>query len=173
LSGGNWGADWVAEDAYTPAVYDLYISWSKLLCQSAAAKVEIVFGAVNRKMLEREIEHRHKCITLWADPLTKLHIQYQDISKVRIARLILFVHHPEHFFYNWKLRFSIEIDTALTTATKFTSLDLECSYFENRVRYYTSIRFDCQLTLSSRNLQPIAFPLCQLMVEAPGRSLPT
>jgi hypothetical protein len=138
-SGGNRGADWVAKNADTPKVYDLHVSWSKLLRQSAAAKVEVVFGAANRKIAEKEIEHRHECITLWTSPPTKLHIEYQDISKTRIARLIIFVHHPKHFFYNWKLRFSIDMDTALTVPAKLAGLDLECSYFETRVRYYTSV----------------------------------
>jgi len=139
-SGGNRGADWVAEDAYTPKVYDLHLSWSNLLRKSAVAKVEIVFGAANRKLLEKEIEHRHECLTLWTTPPIKLHVEYQDRTIAKITRLIIFVHHPEHFFYNWKLKYSIEMDTALTVAAKLAGLNLECTFFQDRIQYYTSIR---------------------------------
>src|SRR5437016_1747218 len=44
-------------------------------------------------------------------PIT-LHIEYQAKSKSNILRLIISVYHPEHFFYNWKLKYSIKMDMA-------------------------------------------------------------
>jgi hypothetical protein len=49
----------VTKDAYTPKIYGMHLSWSNKLRNAAAAKVEIVIGGENRKLIEEQIEGRH------------------------------------------------------------------------------------------------------------------
>jgi hypothetical protein len=78
-------------------------------------------------------------------PPTTIYIEYLNETKSAINRLLLFVRHPEHFYYNWKLKYSLKIDQALTVAAQLVALDLTYTFFETRVRYYTTTRMTHEL----------------------------
>jgi hypothetical protein len=66
----------VSKEAYTTEIYDTHLSWSNKLRDIAAAKVELVFGGENRKLIEREIKDRYETLTLWTTP------SHHDIYRV-------------------------------------------------------------------------------------------
>jgi hypothetical protein len=61
-----------------------------------AAKVEIVFGKVNKDNMQHYMASFIEEIELWDENHTILHIEYANPLKTTIRRLLLFVHHPEH-----------------------------------------------------------------------------
>jgi hypothetical protein len=76
VAGENRGSDWSAKEAYTTEIYDTHLSWSSKLRDIAAAKVELIFGGENRKLIEREIKDRYETLTLWTTP------SHHDIYRV-------------------------------------------------------------------------------------------
>jgi hypothetical protein len=67
-NGGKRRADWSAKEAYPPKIYDMHLSCSNKLRDLSSAKMELVFGAENRKLIERQIKGRHDVLTLWTMP---------------------------------------------------------------------------------------------------------
>ena len=98
----------------------LHRTWSNRLISAATARVEVVFGRDNRLFMLENLTLEP--VVLWTNPPVTVHLLYSDHHKASIDRLIIFAHHPEHFYKNISRDAALEVDKQLKVANALAGL---------------------------------------------------
>ncbi|KAL3424898.1 hypothetical protein PVAG01_04179 [Phlyctema vagabunda] len=132
-------AQWVAKDHYSEEIYDMHLSWAETVRSTSRAKVEVIFGKHSREIFTEKMKYRLDILKLWTQPPVEIYVEYEDRGKSRAIRLILFAKHPEFYLHNWEFKYAAEMDPTLTTAANLAGVELNCTFFQQRVDYANDV----------------------------------
>ncbi|KAI9836550.1 MAG: hypothetical protein M1819_001182 [Sarea resinae] len=121
---------------YTEASKDAHYGWSNLLRREMHAKVEVVYGKANRERIEKT--SRLTPIELcgsWEG--VTIHLELAVANPLTPLRIIVFVHHPEHFYHNWDTETARVQDLKLNAAARLAGVAVDESFYEKRARWYS------------------------------------
>lgn len=69
---------------------------------------------------------------LWDKQETALHIEFTNVLRIVVRRIIIFVRHPQHLYHNYQISAANKIDAQLEVATAIA----EVSRTEEQSRYF-------------------------------------
>jgi hypothetical protein len=126
-------------DLQSSDIRNLHKDFTNDITSVMEAKVEIVLGKYNRLCYLKLYGPRLQEFPLWSllIPLSIYIFYGEDLES--ISRIILFVHHTEHFFKNWKVGSSQKMDLKCNVAAKLARIydNINPTYFEDRTKKYT------------------------------------
>ena len=108
-------------EKYSTQTSRLHLDLSNEYRQNINAKVEIVWGKKAKVKLINKLGDRLQALPLWGPDFhdVTVHLEYIDADDVcskrrqganafkRVFRIIVFVHHPEYFYHDWRVSISV------------------------------------------------------------------
>jgi hypothetical protein len=115
---------------YPDAALQTHQDWSLLLRENMQARVEVVFGVANEKQMKIALGPLLEEFILWDKQETTLHIEFTNVQRIVVRRIIIFV--PQHLYHNYQISAANKIDAQLEVATAIA----EVSRTEEQSRYF-------------------------------------
>jgi hypothetical protein len=119
---------------YPDAALQTHQDWSLLLRENMQARVEVVFGVANEKQMKIALGPLLEEFILWDKQETTLHIEFTNVQRIVVRRIIIFV--PQHLYHDYQISAANKIDAQLEVATAIA----EVSRTEEQSRYFRYIR---------------------------------
>lgn len=121
----------IFDEIYSKNTLDAHKLWLKIQYKYSSAKVVVVFGKANRLEMTTNQAGRYEDVKLWGEITVLLRVLYTTERKYVIEQLLIFVHHPEHFYHNWTIEAGELMDAQLNTAAAMASIDISSSFFNS------------------------------------------
>jgi hypothetical protein len=129
------------DEVYPDELIDIHQTFSFALRDAAKAPVEICWGARVRNRMKTKLGDRLQPLRLW-DKFADL-IVYLELNFEELKRFVIFVRHPQSFFYakrqdpridNWRRRHGRIQDRALEVAALLGRISIPMNFYEKDPR---------------------------------------
>jgi hypothetical protein len=127
-------SDFKPSKQYSKPVLASHKQWQTALRANLSAKIELVFGKPNQDAVFAEFRSLLEKLVLWDQHQTTLYLLF-DPSKQYIQRILIFVNHPQFFFYNIMEKEAQIMDHTLDIACQLAGVyrtEKEKTYFQWR-----------------------------------------
>jgi hypothetical protein len=128
---------------YPDAALQTHQDWSLLLRENMQARIEVVFGVANEKQMKIALGPLLEEFILWDKQETTLHIEFTNVQRIVIRRIIIFAQHSQHLCHNYQIDAQLEVATAIAEVSR---TEEQSRYFRyrseemNRKKLNTSIK---------------------------------
>lgn len=123
---------------YSSTTFTLHEGWCKELYANLSAKVVVMFGQENQRSITKAYKGRYENLQRWGGNPVTLRVLYKDNTLTIIERIVLHVHHTEHFYYNWTVEAGTIMDFQLNTAAALAGVPVRYpKFFEDRALHYS------------------------------------